>query len=79
MEFCLVWWYRLALFLYCSFSFSCKVSTNCLLALLIIVAIDLLHRDGMSSLIWESLSCRICAASGMGVVSCGDGGHSVCY
>ena len=43
-----------------------------------IVAIALLHRDGMSSMLGGSLSCRISLASGIGVFSGGGEGRSVC-
>ncbi len=70
--------FRLALFLYSSFSFHCRVSTSFLLALLMIVAIALLHRDGMSSMLRGSVSCRFFVAGGMGVVLSGGEDRSVC-
>ena len=74
----LFWWYRLAIFLYSSFSFRCKMSTSFLLALLMIVAIALLHRDVMYSMLGGSVSCITFAASGMSMVSVGGEGGSVC-
>jgi hypothetical protein len=71
-------WYRLAIFLYNSFSFCCRVSTSCLIALMMIVAIALLHRDGISSMLEGSVSCNIFVASEMDVVSGGGEGRSVC-
>ena len=68
----------MALFLYSSFSFFCKVSASYFLALLIIVAIAWLHRDGISSMLGDSLSCRVFVASGMGVVFVGGEGRFVC-
>ena len=44
-----------------------------------IVAIALLHSVGMSSMLGGSGSCRISLASGIGVLSSGDGGQLSCY
>ncbi len=72
-----LWWYLLALFLYWLSPFLRRVYVNMLLALLLmIVAIALLHSDGMSSMLGESGSCSIFAACGMGGVSRGADGES---
>ena len=66
-----LWWYRFALFLYSAFSLRWRVSPSFFFALLMIVAIALLHSDGMSSLLGGSVSCRIFLACGMGLFSGG--------
>jgi hypothetical protein len=68
----------LVFFLYSLFSFRCRVTNSFFLVLLMIVAIALLHREGMSSMLKGSVSCRILEAIGMAVVFSGGGGRSLC-
>ncbi len=67
----------LGAFLYRASSFLRRVSVSFLLGLLMIVAIDLLHSDGMSSMFGGSDNCSIVVACGMGGVSSRDAGESV--
>ncbi len=63
------WWYLFALFLCRTSSFLRRIYLNFLLALLVIVAVALLHNEGMSSRFGESVSCSIVAACETGLMS----------